>query len=200
MISAISIRDQYTDTFYKIGKEALKTATVVAALCVSTLAYFSDKIKYRAVFVIVGYSIVDEVIARGLFQNFIHLIQRLWNTYFNNGELTHERLEYQKSFRIIFASLLYASAQLLVSDLPARQIMRFALTFFSGLSYGHLKENTDSLLPSILLHAGRNICILTCSAGLPAIIAFTAIFVYDVLSYYLATGTAAIYPRLTLPF
>lgn len=188
MISNVSTSHPYLDTFYKVGKEVLKTAATMAALCAASVAYFSDKIRYRSIFIVVGYSIIDEVIARSIIQGTIHAFQNFWNSRVKVvNEI--ERARYQKIFRIAIASCIYATTQLLIVDNTIHRIIRFAYTAFSGLAYGHFKENSESIFPPILFHAVRNICIISMTSG--SFAALLGIFVYDLLCYYYATSYSA---------
>lgn len=191
MINSISKHAYYyLNICYRSSRDVIKAAAIVAAVAAASIAYFSDKAKYRYLFIVVAYPVIDELLARGLLQGSIHSIQHLWNTRVRAGKQTKDEENSQKRFRVRLAAFMHAATQLLVYDNKVRQIVRFALTFFSGLSCGYLKENTKSLIPPICMRVMRNICIVLCPSG--NISSLLAILAFDVGSYLYAINRAPI--------
>jgi hypothetical protein len=175
---------RYKDTYYKAG--------IITLLYLTSRAYFSNPTKHRDAFVAISYPIMHELWARYFIRGSIQRIQGLWN---GAADITEETRERQRKFRIIATTLIDCIIPIfLIADhnpLPIR-VAAFVLSLLSSYSHSLLAEKTNTLHLSMILHIGRNLCILSLPQSASSSLTWNSptmitLAIYDLACFYLTT-------------
>jgi membrane protease YdiL (CAAX protease family) len=156
----------------KILKEALKvTAVAVILQSFAIVCFKGNPIAFAS---IVTAPITEEILFRGMIQKTIKQFQ---NRNLHHHSLDSKEKKVQQAWRVRFSGILFGMAHLMnPGPLPAK-IVQVTLASIAGISYGYIKEQENSIVPTILLHSMHNTLvvatmmgIIPASAGLGAIL------------------------------
>ncbi len=109
---------------------------------------------------VVAIPVIEEILFRGCIQRGIGLVQKGWNYFVIQRELSPRELDVQRTWRVQMSAIIFAAAHL---TNPHRnmghKLTQFTWAYMGGVAYGYLSDKYQSLSVSILVHGFNNMLV-----------------------------------------
>ncbi|CUI17530.1 hypothetical protein PNK_1925 [Candidatus Protochlamydia naegleriophila] len=176
------------------------TATVVELVKIVAAKMFLEilleralgqaKMPVKAVWTIaVAAPVIEEIIFRGVLQRGVGLVQKGWNHFVTQRELSQEELAVQRTWRIQITAIVFAAAHLMnPHSSTAAKLTQFTWCYVGGVAYGYLSDKYKTLSVSILAHGFNNmlaLCIATYADPRVTLVCLAAVVINPIASYTL---------------
>lgn len=147
-------------TSYKIGLECAKATLIAIVIFAAIKLTVPAALCGSAITTVIVAPVLEEILFRGILLTGVEFAQKGYNQVYRwkqNYEPSAEDLEAQKIFRVRTTAFIFGLVHLTNhATLNFSAIYQVTSCTISGLSYGYLKEKTNSIALPIIGHARNN--------------------------------------------